>query len=54
MRNYLRSAGSWTILQEPGVFDSVCRNEAAIIEERRQEKTGSAAGGDEPAIEHQT
>jgi hypothetical protein len=54
MRNYPRSAQSWTILQEPGVFDSVCRNEAATIEESRQETTDSAIGADEPAIDRKT
>jgi hypothetical protein len=47
------SAESWTILQETGVFDRVTRNEAAIIEESLQEKTGSAEGADDEAVEQE-
>jgi hypothetical protein len=39
IRNYPWSAESWAILQAAGVFDSVTRNEIAIIEESLEEKT---------------
>jgi len=41
-------------LQETGVFDSVSRNEAAIIEESRQEKPGGAIGDDDETLEQET
>jgi hypothetical protein len=53
MRNYLRSAESWTILQEPGVFDSVAR-ETILLSKARQEKAGSTKGTDDPALEQET
>jgi len=49
-----KSAESWTILHAAGVFDSVSRNEAAIIEESRQEKPGGAIGDDDETLEQET
>jgi hypothetical protein len=35
------------------VFDSVTREASATIDERRQEKAGSAEGADDPAVEQE-
>jgi len=36
------------------VFDTVAHNEAATIEESRQEKAGGAEGADDAVVEPQT
>jgi hypothetical protein len=48
-----RSAESWTILQQTGVFDSVAR-ETILLSKARQEKAGSTKGTDDPALEQET